>query len=113
MGGMGGPPPGMGGPPREAVLFVPPHLTGMIIGKAGVMIKGLRQEAGEMECNIDLQQDRQQDGGDGSAKIIITGANGNDVMVQRETERQRERNTQKHMRGRTCAYSPPPPSSQY
>lgn len=53
----------------------------MIIGKAGAVIKGLRQEAGEMECNIDLQQNRREDGGDGSAKIVITGANGNDVMV--------------------------------
>jgi len=72
--------PPMGAPPREAVLFVPPHLTGMIIGKGGVVINSLRQEAGEMECKIDLQQNRPPEG-DGSAKIIVTGANGKDVMV--------------------------------
>ena len=77
--GMGGPP--MGGPPlgppREAMLFVPPNLTGMIIGKGGAQIKMLRQEAGGMDCAIDLQKNE----GDGSANIVISGANGNDVMV--------------------------------
>ena len=69
----------MGGP-REQILFVPPHLTGAVIGKAGAVIKGLRQDAAEMQCAIDLQQQSRPPDGDGSAKVIITGANPNDVM---------------------------------
>jgi len=88
MGGMGGAgglmgaPPAMGmggGGPRETVLFVPPHLTGMIIGKGGAVIKGLRSEAAETECHIDLENDRSH--GDGSSKIIISGPKPADVMV--------------------------------
>ena len=73
----------MGGP-REAFLFVPPHLTGSIIGKGGSVIKGLRQDAAEMEGAIDLQQSSKPPDGDGSAKIIITGAHPNDVMALRQ-----------------------------
>jgi hypothetical protein len=76
MGGGFGP---MGGP-REAVLFVPPYLTGAVIGKGGAVIKGLRQDAAEMQCAIDLQQQSRPPDGDGSAKVIITGANPTDVM---------------------------------
>ena len=47
---MGGPSPGGFGPPTEAVLNVPAHLTGMIIGKAGIVIKGLRQEVCVHAC---------------------------------------------------------------
>lgn len=92
MGGMGGAgglmagPPAMGmggGGPREAVLFVPPHLTGMIIGKGGAVIKGLRSEAAETECHIDLENDRAH--GDGSSKIIISGPKPADVMVLSST----------------------------
>lgn len=78
-----GMPPHMGnGPPREVTLFCPGHLTGSIIGKQGAVIKGLRQEAGEMQCVIDLKQAPRPPEGDGSAKIIISGAHGNDVMVR-------------------------------
>ena len=70
-----GMPPHMGnGPPREVTLFCPGHLTGSIIGKQGAVIKGLRQEAGEMQCVIDLKQAPRPPEGDGSAKIIISGA---------------------------------------
>ena len=74
---MGGPPM----PPREAVLFVPPNLTGMIIGKGGAQIKMLRQDSGERDGASDLQKSNPPEG-DGSATIVITGANGNDVMVR-------------------------------
>jgi hypothetical protein len=72
-----------GGGPREAVLFVPPYLTGMIIGKGGAVIKGLRSEAAETECHIDLENDRSH--GDGSSKIIISGPKPADVMVLSST----------------------------
>ena len=84
-----GPPPGMGGKGTKGIwdwgdprrFEIHADFVGLVIGKAGATIKGLKAEALEKGVHVELIKDKLPPAGTGNGKVEMKGGSDADVQA--------------------------------